>query len=71
MRTLASTNRLMRIEIERGAIIGDEEGGLWRVLEVTDDALFPLMLPERRSIIHTRTLKWRDFVECGYDLKFP
>ena len=61
----------MRIEIERGAIIGDAEGGLWRVLEVTDEGLFLLMLPERRKIVHTRTLKWRDFVECGYELKFP
>lgn len=61
----------MRIEIERGAIIGDEEGGLWRVLEVTDDRLFLLMLPERRKIVHTRHVTWRDFVECGYDLKFP
>jgi len=61
----------MRIEIERGAIIGDEEGGLLRVLEVTDEGLLLLMLPERRKIVHTRTLKWRDFVECGYELKFP
>jgi hypothetical protein len=44
---------------------------LWRVLEVTDDGLFLLMLPERRKIVHTRTVSWRDFVECGYELKFP
>ena len=61
----------MRIEIERGAIIGDEEGGLWRVLKATDDGLFLLMLPERRNIVHTRSVSWRDFVECGYELKFP
>ena len=61
----------MRIEVEHGAIIGDEEECLWRVLEVADDGLFLLMLPERRNIVHTRTVRWRDFVECGYDLKFP
>ena len=61
----------MKIEIEHGAIIADDEGGVWRVLEVTDDSLFLLMLPERRDIVHTRTLTWRQFVECSYDLKFP
>lgn len=61
----------MRIEIERGAIIGDEEGSLWRVFEVTDDGVFLLMLPERRKIVHTRAVTWRDFVECGYELRFP
>jgi len=61
----------MRIEVERGAIIGDEEGGLWRVLGVTDGGLLLLMLPERRKIVHTRRVSWRDFVECGYEVKFP
>jgi hypothetical protein len=61
----------MRIEIERGAIIADDEQGLWRVLEVTDEGLFLLMLPEREDVVHNRSLKWRDFVECGYELKFP
>lgn len=61
----------MRIEIEHGAIIADDEGGLWRVLEVTDDGLFLLMLPKREDRVHTRTIRWREFVECGYDLKFP
>jgi len=61
----------MRIEIERGAVIADEEGRFWRVLKVSDERLLLLMLPERQDIVHTRTIKWRDFVECGYDLKFP
>lgn len=61
----------MRIEIEHGAIIADEEGGLWRALEVTDDGLFLLMLPERKDILHTRNVTWRQFVECGYERKFP
>ena len=61
----------MRLEIEHGAIIADEEGGLWRVLEVTDDAVFLLMLPERRNVVHTRTVTWRQIVECGYELRFP
>jgi len=61
----------MRIEIERGAIIADDEGGLWRVLEVTDDGLFLLMLPEREDVVHNRTVTWRQFVECGYKVKFP
>lgn len=61
----------MRIEVEHGAIIGDEEGVLWRVLRVTDEGLLLLMLPERRDIVHTRYIKWRDFAECGSELKFP
>jgi hypothetical protein len=61
----------MRIEIEHGAIIADDEGGLWRVLEVSDKELFLLMLPEREDVAHTRHVTWRQFVECGYDLKFP
>ena len=61
----------MRIEIEHGAIIADNEGGLWRVLEVTDVGLFLLMLPEREDIVHTRNVTWRQFVECGYERKFP
>jgi hypothetical protein len=71
MRTAHSETRPVRIEIEHGAVIADEEGRLWRVLEASDEGLFLLMLPERRDIVHTRSLKWRDFVECGYDLKFP
>lgn len=61
----------MRIEIEHGAIIADDEGGLWRVLEVTDDGLFLFMLPKREDVVHTRRVTWRQFVECGYGLKFP
>jgi hypothetical protein len=44
----------MRIEIEHGAIIADDEGGLWRVLEASDEELFLLMLPEREDVVHTR-----------------
>jgi hypothetical protein len=61
----------MRIEIEHGAIIADAEGGLWRVLEASDEELFLLMLPEREDVVHTRHVTWRQSVECGYDLKFP
>lgn len=61
----------MKIEIEHGAIIGNDEGGLWRVLEVTDEGLFLLMLPERKDVVHTRHVTWRQFVECGYELEFP
>ncbi len=61
----------MRIEIEHGAIIADDEGGLWRVLEASDEELFLLMLPEREDVVHTQHVTWRQFVECGYDLKFP
>ncbi len=57
--------------IEGGAIIGDKEGGLWRVLEVTDTGLFLLMLPERKDVVHTRNLTWRQFADFGYELAFP
>ena len=49
MRTVHSEDRLVRIEIEHGAVIADDEGRLWRVLEVSDEGLFLLMLPERRG----------------------
>ena len=57
--------------IEQGSIIGDREGGFWRVLEVTDEGLFMLMLPERTDVVHTRTVTWRQYANCGYELKFP
>ena len=40
------------------------------MLEVTHDELFLLMLPECRDIVHTRTVMWSQFMECGYGLKF-
>ena len=57
--------------IERGSIIADNERGLWRVLEVTDEGLFMLMLPERNDIVHTRNLTWRRYADFGDELKFP
>ena len=48
----------MRIEIEHGAIIADDEGGLWRVLEASDEELFLLMLPEREEKIMKRPLRF-------------
>jgi len=57
--------------IEQGSTIGDIEGGLWRVLEVMDEGLFMLMLPERNDVVHTRTLTWRQFANFGYQLMFP
>lgn len=57
--------------IESGGIIGDREGGLWRVLEVTDEGLFMLMLPERDDVVHTRTVKWQQYNLFGYELMFP
>jgi hypothetical protein len=47
--------------IERGTVIGDNEGGLWRILEVTDEGLFTLMLPERNDMVHTRSLSWETY----------
>ena len=57
--------------IEQGSIIGDIEGGLWRVLEKTDEGLFMLMLPERHDVVHTRSVSWRQFANFGYELVFP
>jgi hypothetical protein len=56
--------------IEMGSIIGDIEGGLWRVLEVADEGLFMLRLPERADLVHTRTVTWLQYKE-SYELKFP
>ena len=56
--------------IEMGSIIGDIEGGLWRVLEVTNAGIFLLMLPERHSVIHTRSVSWEQY-DQSYELKFP
>lgn len=57
--------------IEQGSIIGDIEGGLWRVFEVTDEGLFTLMLPERNDVVHTRKVTSRQYAIFGYELKFP
>jgi hypothetical protein len=34
------------------------------VLEVTDEGLFLLILPEREDVVHTRNVSWRQFVDC-------
>jgi hypothetical protein len=47
--------------VERGSIIADSEGTLFKVLEVTDDGVFMLMLPEREDVIHTRNVSWSNF----------
>jgi hypothetical protein len=57
--------------VERGSVIGDRERGLWRVLEVTDEGLFMLILPEREDVVRTRNVRWNDFEKYGYELKFP
>jgi len=57
--------------IERGSVIGDVEGELWRVLEATDEGLFMLKLPERHDVVHTRSVSWRQFANFGYELVFP
>ena len=57
--------------VERGSIIADFEGTLFKVLEVTDEGVFMLMLPEREDVIHTRTVSWSNFAKHGYELKFP
>lgn len=57
--------------IDQGSIIGDIEGESWRVLEATDEGLLMLMLPERKDVVHTRTVTWRQFANFGYELLFP
>jgi hypothetical protein len=57
--------------VERGGIIADDEGGLWRVLEVTDTGIFMLLLPERKDIVHARNLTWHQYEKSGYQLNFP
>ena len=56
--------------IEGGAVIGDNDGGLWRVLEVTNEGLLMLGLPERADVIHTRSVTWRRY-EKSYELMLP
>lgn len=48
-----------------------EKEGLWRVIEVTDEGILMLMLPEREDVVHTRKVRWSDFEKYGYELKFP
>jgi hypothetical protein len=54
---------------DMGSVIRDIEGGLWRVLEFTDEGLFMLRLPERPDVLHTRTVTWQHVAEFGYELK--
>jgi hypothetical protein len=57
--------------IERGSIIGDNEGGSWRALEVTAEGFFMLRLPEHADLVHTRTVGWQQYYKEAYELKFP
>jgi hypothetical protein len=57
--------------VERGSIIADSESILFKVLEVTDEGIFMLMLPEREDVVHTRNMTWEQYEKFGYELKFP
>jgi hypothetical protein len=50
---------------------GFEASGSKSFLEVADEGLFMLMLPERASVVHTRTVNWEQYTNFGYELKFP
>jgi len=56
--------------VERGSIIADSESILFKVLEVTDEGIFMLMLPEREDVVHTRNMTWEQYEKFGYELKF-
>jgi hypothetical protein len=59
--------------VERGGIIGDREGTLFRVLSVDDDGVWMLKIKPKspKGVTHTRNLTWEQYERFGYDLKFP
>lgn len=57
--------------VEPGSIIGDVYGDTFRVIEVTEEGLFMVKLPEREDLFHSRTISWGDYEKHGYELKFP
>lgn len=59
--------------VEGGSIIGDREGCLWRVVDVTSEGIFMLRIKPKspKQVMHTRTLTWEQYQKFGYDLKFP
>jgi len=59
--------------IERGGIIADSEGTLFRVLTVDDEGVWMMKIKPKtpKSVMHTRALSWEQYEKFGYDLKFP
>lgn len=59
--------------VERGGIIGDREGTLFRVLSVDDHGVSMQKIKPKppKGVMHTRSLTWEQYQTFGYDLKFP
>lgn len=59
--------------VERGSIIADSEGTLFRVLFVDDEGVWLQRIKPMppRSVMHTRSLTWEQYHKFRYDLKFP
>jgi hypothetical protein len=59
--------------VERGGMIADREGTLFRVLTVDDEGVWMLKIKpkSRKDMMHTRTLTWEQYQKFGYELKFP
>jgi len=59
--------------VERGGIIADSEGTLFRVLTVDNKGIWMLKFKPKppKTVMHTRTLTWEQYQKFGYDLKFP
>jgi len=59
--------------VERGGIIADREGTLFRVLTVDDKGVWMIKIRPKppKGVMHTHTLTWEQYEKFGYDLKFP
>jgi hypothetical protein len=59
--------------VERGGIVADREGTLFRVLIVDDQIVWMNKFRPKSAtgVIHTRSLTWEEFRRFGYELKFP
>lgn len=59
--------------VERGGIVADREGTLFRVLFVDDEIVWMKKFRPKPPIrvIHARSLTWEEFRRFGYELKFP
>ena len=59
--------------VERGGIVADREGTLFRVVIVDDEIVWMTKFRPKppTGVIHTRSLTWDEFRRFGYELKFP
>jgi len=59
--------------VEKGGLVEDRFGDLFRVIDVTDEEVFMQKIKPKPSkdTVLTRTVRWENFKKDGYELVFP